>query len=335
VTHTREVVPGVHAITLPLPFELNHINVFLVALNDGYLLIDCGLADGTSFGALERALASLDVAFSRIRRILVTHGHPDHMGNAPRLIERSGAELLMNPAEAELLASLAASRDRPHWLDEKLAESGVPEALVAEIHQAFFKFRRVFTKLAPDRLLTGGEIIPTAALGDLEVICTPGHSPGHLCLYSPERRLMFSGDHILPGITPNVGWLPGRDMLAEYLVSLDRAGARDAALVVPSHGLPFEDHRAWIEDTKAHHADRCRRILESVAAEPRTIHQLVGDLWNYPLSLFNHRFAIFEVLAHLVYLEGRGEVAQSKRDGVVWWRPVGGGPRHTPPSGRG
>ncbi len=321
MTHTREVIPGVRAITLPLPFELNHINVFLVEIDGGYMLVDCGLADETSLRALNRGLEALGVGDREIRRILITHGHPDHMGNALKLLERTGAELLMNPAEAELLASLAASQDRPHWLDEKLGESGVPAALTAEIHAAFFKFRRAFSTLVPDRPLSGGERIPSA-IGDLEVVCTPGHSPGHLCLYARERRVMFSGDHMLPGITPNIGWLPGRDMLAEYLDSLDRAAAFDTALVVPSHGMPFEDPRGWVADTKEHHADRCRRILESIAAAPRTIHELVGDLWNYPLSLFNHRFAIFEVLAHLVYLEGRAQAVQSKQDGVIRWRPA-------------
>ncbi|MGH9675217.1 MAG: MBL fold metallo-hydrolase [Bryobacteraceae bacterium] len=315
----RKVADGLLAVTLPLPFELNHINVYLVALDRGWMLVDCGLASDASFQALEEGLATLGVAFGDIRRILITHSHPDHMGNAPKLIERTGAELLMNPDEAALLSEVAEGEDRPPWLDQVLREAAVPAAMVAGIDNAFRKYRKVFHPLQPDRLLTGGERIPTA-LGDLEVICTPGHSPGHLCLYSHDRRLLLSGDHLLPGITPNIGWLPGRDMLAEYLQSLDRVDPYPAEKIIPSHGQPFEDHRSWIVDTKRHHEDRCARILESTAQSPRTSHQLVRDLWNYPLSAFNHRFAIFEVLAHLVYLERQGRVTKYRENGAVLWR---------------
>ena len=320
MTHTRQVVDGLQAITLPLPFELNHINVFLTPVGGGYLLIDCGLASDSSFHALEAGLQALGVSWNEIRKILVTHAHPDHMGLAPKLLELSGAELMMNPAEVELLALDAASDDRPRWLDQVLRDAAVPQAMVSDIDSAFTKYRKVFQPLRPHRLLTGGERIPSTGLGDLEVICTPGHSPGHLCLYARDRRLMLSGDHMLPGITPNIAWLPGRNMLAEYLASLDLVDPYQADLIIPSHGTPFQDHHAWIVDTKQHHQDRCARIMEAAAEGPRTVHELVRDLWNYPLSPFNHRFAVFEVLAHLVYMERLGSVAKSSENGAVLWR---------------
>ncbi len=322
MTHSpREVIPGVFAITLPLPFELNHINLYLIRLDDGYLLVDCGLGTDASFQALEDGLRALGIGFGDIRRILLTHTHPDHVGQAPRLLSLTGARLLMHPEEAALLAKIADSQDRPHWLDEVLEESGVPAAMVSDIHAAFAKFRKSFRKLDPDALLAPGEMLATA-IGELEVLWTPGHSPGHVCLYSPERRVLLSGDHMLPGITPNIGWLPGQDTLADYLSSLDLAESREVDQVIPSHGEPFDDHRGWIRDTRAHHADRCQRIVESIAQTPKTVHEMVGDLWNFPLSPFNHRFAIFEVLAHLVYLERQGRVAPAASGSQVRWSPA-------------
>lgn len=308
----------VRRLRLPLPFELKHINLHLVRLEQGWMLIDCGLGTDISLQVLTSALAEAGVGWSEIRQVLITHTHPDHVGLATTVLERTGARLLMHGIEADLLATIAANHDRPHWLDQVLREGGVPPDAEATIHAAFVQFRKNFRKLDPDWRLQGGEKIPTA-LGDLEVIWTPGHSPGHICLYGKERRLLISGDHILPDITPNIGWLPEKDTLADYLHSLDLAASLDADWILPSHGEPFQGHREWVQATKAHHAERCDRILEGVAGSPRTAQDLVSHLWTYTLSPFNHRFAVFEVLAHAVYLANRGRLVSLKENGVTRW----------------
>ena len=122
------------------------------------------------------------------------------------------------------------------------------------------EIRKTFYRLDPDVPLTGGETIETA-IGDLQVIWTPGHSPGHICLYQPERRVLFSGDHILEHISPNIGWQPDHDALGEFLSSLDRIAALQVDLVLPSHGAPFRGHREWVAKTRAHHAERCDLLL--------------------------------------------------------------------------
>jgi glyoxylase-like metal-dependent hydrolase (beta-lactamase superfamily II) len=141
-----------------------------------------------------------------------------------------------------------------------------------------------------------------------------------VCLYDRERRLLVSGDHILEHISPNIGWQTGHDALGEFLSSLDRIAALEVDLVLPSHGAPFTGHRDWVRKTQEHHAERCARIVALVAAGATTVHLIAGQLWNRRLSPFHYRFAIFEVLAHLEYLERRGVLRADRAGEVYQWR---------------
>ena len=116
-----------------------------------------------------------------------------------------------------------------------------------------------------------------------------------------------------------VGWLPDRDALGEYLDSLAKVEPFDMDFVIPSHGNPFPNHRGWIADTRRHHQDRCAQILTAAAQSPRTAHELVSDLWTRPLAPFHHRFAVFEVLAHVEYLVRRGKLTRKPVDGTTRW----------------
>jgi glyoxylase-like metal-dependent hydrolase (beta-lactamase superfamily II) len=208
--------------------------------------------------------------------------------------------------------------ERSGWIDRAFFDSGVPEPLQARIEMHLVEIRRNFHALTPDRLLTGGEAIPTS-LGPLEVIWTPGHSPGHICLYSARHRILFSGDQILPNITPNISWMPEEDALADFLLSLERLKPVDVELILPSHGLPFSGHRAWIEDTVQHHYDRCDEIHALLAGSPATAHGLVGDLWEKQLSPIHHQFALLEVLAHLEYMQRQGRIQRQNSGPIQWY----------------
>src|SRR6185369_3971408 len=149
-----------------------------------------------------------------------------------------------------------------------------------------------FDPIAPDTLLHDGDRLPVEG-GELEVICTPGHAPGLLVFYFPERRLLFSSDHIVEKITPNIGLhaLTAGNPLGDYLASLDRLRPLEIDSILPSHGHVFHGHR-----------QRCERMLATLATAPRTAHEVALAEWGNLLSPLNQRFAVAEALAHLEYL---------------------------------
>jgi glyoxylase-like metal-dependent hydrolase (beta-lactamase superfamily II) len=314
-----EVLPGVYLIELPLPFSLGRINVYLVRLDSGYLLIDCGMDTAECFDALARAFESAGIAWHDIRVILITHVHPDHIGLARRLIQLTHAQLWMHAQDALYLEQLVQTEPYLAWAAEVLRESGVARKIIIQIGATSRGIHESFHSLHPDRLLAGGEKIPLAD-GVLEVLWTPGHTPGHLCLYDRQRRVLFSGDQILELISPNIGWQPGRDPLNEFLTSLEQLEKLVIDLILPSHGTPFSGHRDWIRKTMDHHRDRCNHILALLNGSPKTAATVVDGLWDRTLTPFHYRFAVFEVLAHLEYMERQGKLIRHRHDTVTLWQ---------------
>ncbi|HEV2690333.1 MAG TPA: MBL fold metallo-hydrolase [Bryobacteraceae bacterium] len=314
----REVYPHVWKLTLPLPFELESVNVYLVAIDGGWMLIDTGMETDEAFEVLRNAMEQRGIAWREIRQILLTHMHPDHIGMSRRLLELSGAELAMHEVEFRHLQLVTGGGRRIPWLDRVYREAGVPAPLEEKMEAHFFAVRKNFHDLTPDHLYSGNVRIQTA-IGPLEVIMASGHSPGLICLYSRERKVLFSADQMLERITPNISWHPDRDMLQEYLTSLEGLSGLDVDLILPGHYEPFSGHRAWIAKTGVHHRDRCGEILNAVRRTPQTAHQMVAELWRKKLSPINHHFAVFEVLAHLEHMQRRGEVRHRSNDGALEW----------------
>jgi glyoxylase-like metal-dependent hydrolase (beta-lactamase superfamily II) len=318
VSAPQQAIPGVHRIELPLPFELERINLYVVALDRGYLLIDCGMDTPKSLAALEAGLREIGIGWRDLRMVLLTHMHPDHIGLSQRLRELSGAEFLMHEAEAEHLDSLEDEGRRLPYLHAAYTLGGVPADMQSCMDEAFSFLRQSLHAVTPDRLLKGGERLPSA-IGPLTVLLTPGHSPGHVCLYAEESKTLFSGDHILNDITPNIAWHPERDALGDYLASLERIGELEIDRILPAHGDPFSGHRTWIEETTAHHRERCALIVAAAAGGARTAHEIVGRLWTRRLDPIHHHFAVFEVMAHLEYMRRRGRVDATESGGVMEW----------------
>jgi glyoxylase-like metal-dependent hydrolase (beta-lactamase superfamily II) len=310
----------IHTITLPVPWDLKSVNVHLVALDEGYMLIDSGVATEQCFQVLEAGLAELGLHWSDVRTLLLTHYHPDHIGLSWKILKLTGARLIMHRADVAYLEDLARLNGVPFYA-EAMCIGGVPAELAEEMSSALRGNRPAFRPHHPDQTLEGGEAIPVRG-GTLEAIWTPGHTPGHVCLYSRQTRTLISGDHVLQKITPNIGWHPNKDMLATYLASLELLLPYEIDVVIPSHGTRFEDHRTVIRSTAQHHEERCGAILKHITGEPLTAHELVLRLWRRKLSPFHHNFAVFEILAHLEYMARRGQIAaQTRADGASAWSP--------------
>ena len=312
------IPPGVVPIELPLPWELETVNAYLIPLPEGWLLLDSGIGTEECFDALRRGLETAGAGWRDIRLIVITHVHPDHVGLASRAVELSGAPLWMHCEEFRRLGIYADPERHAPRQRHALTLAGVPDEMQARMTRVFSGLRPSFELLHPDRLVEDGGSVETA-IGKLEFLWTPGHSPGHLCLYQRERRLLFSGDQMLERITPNISWEPDGDALGHYLDSLRALEKMEIETVLPSHGQPFTGHRAWVNQTICHHEERCAGLRLALAAGPMTAHQLTLRLWRRELSPLHHHFAALEILAHLDHMQLGGEVRSEPRDGALLW----------------
>ncbi len=337
VTQTRgatlperaEMLPGVWRLPLPLrDSPLGHVNTYLVRADDGYLLVDCGWDTADSLEALQGHLRALDIKIDAVRHLLVTHIHPDHYGMAGRLRQMSNADLTFHRLERLYIDS------RYGTADELLAEmgewlrlNGTPAAELDRLNRGSLGMLERVQLAFPDRTLDGGEEIPCGRFA-FKVVWTPGHSAGHICLFDARHKVLLSGDHVLPHITPSVG-LHVRttgNPLADYLDSLRLIGRLEAELVLPGHGEPFRGLPERTAQLLAHHQSRLDEIVGIVNAAPG--HELTGyeiaarmkwsrrRSWD-DLSGFERRMAVTEALAHIELLYARGMVQKRYADGGV------------------
>jgi len=307
-----------------MPFELRHVNVYLLRDGNHFTLIDTGLQTQESREALNRKLGELQVPVDRISRILITHIHPDHFGLAGELRDRARAELVIHRLEVALMEPrYARAEDLVHDVAEWLSRNGVPDTEAEFIKTASMAAREFVSVVEPDTLLEGAERL---AIDDSEltVIWTPGHSPGHCCFYWPARKLLFSGDHLLPKISPNIGLHPqsGADPLDDYLASLDRVRRLDVDLVLPAHGDPFRDHRGRIDDIVRHHVERKALLVDLARDGSRSGWQLAGELFHgiRDRNVFQQRLALQETLAHCQSLAVEGRLRKEVSRELVTWK---------------
>ncbi|MGQ9572610.1 MAG: MBL fold metallo-hydrolase [Dehalococcoidia bacterium] len=292
-----EITPHVHSIPAPQAFYSGPLapNVYLVLDGSEGALIDAGYPDeGSVKPRLEylRALPSL-----RLAHIIVTHHHLDHCGGAHALRQATGAAIVMHPTEARLLAD---------WRSDVTADADIPasQQTVADRLRAW---RHATACATADRLVQGGDTIRVGGL-TIEVIDTPGHTLGSICLYLREEQVLFTGDTVLGLGTVAILPPPHGDM-ALYIQSLDRLKSYPATLLCPGHGPAVRDVARKLQELIDHRHERERQILAAVGQGRGRLEDMLADIYpELDRRLLN--MARGQLLAHLAKLQSEGKVAR-------------------------
>jgi len=332
-----EVVPGVHRLALPLGIHgVPTVSAYLLHDDAGDVLVDCGIAAGVAqpdgagaepdpCGALSAALVAAGSRLERVARLVVTHAHIDHFGIAGEVVRRSGGELWMHEATA---LDRAKYDDPDEAVDRRtlmLADHGLLGRELTETSEGLYDWLPVMPSVGvPDRQLVGGERL-VAGDRTWEVVHTPGHSPGHVCLFSAADRVLCSGDHLLQVVSPPVTFERGfeRDPMGSYLQSLERVAALAPELVLPGHGPPFRDGARRAAAVARGKRRRLDQVRDMVVQRPQTVTEITETLFRGELTGAQRHFAMAEILADLAFHEVRGMLERTRRpDGTFVWRPT-------------
>jgi glyoxylase-like metal-dependent hydrolase (beta-lactamase superfamily II) len=324
------LAPGLCWLRMPLPFALDHINLWLLEDNfgeqqeAGWSVVDCGAATDATRAGWEAVFAN-GLQGKPLQRVLVTHCHPDHVGLADWLCRRWQAPLWMSAADfgfARMMAAALPGVDGtsalPHFQRHGLSDPDMLEKMGSR--------RNYYPSLVPAvpaayTRMRHGDII-TVGRHDWRVITGFGHAPEHVSLYSAGLNVLISGDMVLPRISTNVSVFavePEANPLALYLDSLSQyADLPDDVLVLPSHGKPFRGLRTRITQLRAHHDERLAEVVAACTGQWRTAADIVPLMFRRPLDAHQLSFALGEALAHLHKLWREGIVRRATgSDGII------------------
>ena len=332
-----QVADGVFQFKIPMPSRshipgggLRYTLVYALDTAEGWVVIDAGLNTDEGLQAFQDQMAEAKIAPRDVSVILITHGHADHAGLANRFKELTGAQLAIHRLDASEEHGRQHNQGQsPEETDRMLRRYGVP---AGELEQAMADRQRAgahdhdrawrMPTLAVDIMLEGGEeLVPGTGLW---TIWTPGHSAGHICLYDEKRRLLFSGDHVLPGITPHVNLFPGEEgnPLALFLEGHRKLKELDVEMVHPAHEHSFPNLGKRVDEMLNHHRDRMNEMLAQVQDGQKTSWEVSSKIgWNVAswekLDPWTRRAALMETLAHLEYMVSAGEMERGERESMV------------------
>ena len=322
---TVEVAPGVHWIRMRLPFQLNHINLWLLEDEDGWTIVDTGIRDEPTAEAWKVLFAG-PMQNRPVKRVIVTHLHPDHAGMAGWLVQRFAVELWMSRTDHLLCRNLVADtgQEAPDEGVRFYRAAGLPEAALEAYRTRFGGFGRGVYKLPNSyRRMQDGEKI---RIGERlwQVVVGRGHAPEHVCLWSEADGLFISGDQILPRISSNVSVFPTEPEgkpLQDWLDSCARLKALlpEDVLVLPSHNEPFCGAPLRLDELIGEHESNMRKVA-ALCATPKRAIDCFDVLFRSRITEGNTIMATGESIAHLNCLRARGIVERRvDSDGVAWY----------------
>ncbi|MDN5873283.1 MAG: MBL fold metallo-hydrolase [Sinobacteraceae bacterium] len=328
---TQEIANGVMWMRMPLPFKLNHINLWAIRdpdhAGDGWALVDTGIRTPETASAWRELFAG--PLSGTVKRVFVTHMHPDHIGMAGWLTRKFECRMWISQLEYLTCRVLAADtgREAPEDAVQFYQRAGWPEEAIETYRTRFGSFGKVIYTL-PDsyRRLQDGETLNIGGHA-WHVVIGSGHSPEHACLYCPDLKLFISGDQVLPRITSNVSVFPtepNANPLAQWLASIDKLKREipDDVLVLPAHNEPFRGLHARLDTLREGHLESLEKLRATLARPHRAVDVFSTlfhrDVGANPMLM---SLATGESLAHINYLLARGEVqARLGDDGCIWYR---------------
>jgi glyoxylase-like metal-dependent hydrolase (beta-lactamase superfamily II) len=317
---TIEVAAGIHWLSMPLPFALDHINLWIARDEDGWTIIDTGIGNADTRALWDRLLER----FSPVKRVILTHYHPDHAGNAEWLCSRFGVELWTT--QGEYLTAHAVRASAAGYTTEAVLKVFQRNGLDGEKHAAMSGRGNRYAQMVPGfphsyRRIIDGDVL---MLGQnrWRAMVGHGHAPEHLSLYCEGLDVLIAGDMLLSTISTNVSvWSidPEGDPLRLFLDSIARYRDLPAdVLVLPSHGKPFRGAHERVAQLEKHHRERFAELKDELAKGPRSAGELLPVLFRRPLDAHQTFFAMGEAIAHLHYLYYAGEAKRAPgADGIM------------------
>lgn len=323
-----EMAPGVFWLRMPLPTSLDHINLYLLEDEGGWVCVDTGIR-GQETREIWAQMAKTSLGGKPITRIICTHMHPDHTGQAGFLSECYKAPLLMSYAEYYQAKTMFSMSGGSHWHSEQyFLRAGLAPDILEQMRQS----RSSYFPESDDQAFPGS--FERLSHGDSlqigkntwQILTGSGHSPEHVCLYSPELRLLLSGDQVLPIITSNVSVHPTEPEANPMLGWLAshvrfREDVSDEVLVLPAHNLPFYGLHERLQQLIDHHEDRMLALEES-CVEPRAAMELLPILFRRKLEGASAFMATGECIAHLHCLMSRGRIRRTLAGEVYHYQSI-------------
>ena len=309
-----QVLNGVHQIKSPCPGDESwYTNVYVIEGGDGHILVDSGWDSQESLWALQEGIKAANLKLRDITKIVITHIHPDHYGLSSKIKQICGAPVAIHRIDAGFISPRYKDfADLIRKTEDMLRQNGVPDNELPQLKEASLWMNKYVTPDAPEVKLEEGDTISNDSF-EFEVLWTPGHSPGHICLYERERRFILTGDHVLYDTTPHVGINPqsGDNPLGNYISSLKKLERLKVNFILPGHGPMFNALGLRIEKILQHHEERKRAIMQALRDGLKTAYEVAQQIpWManegrssfQDLEVWDKRMAVTETLAHLKLL---------------------------------
>jgi glyoxylase-like metal-dependent hydrolase (beta-lactamase superfamily II) len=336
--YETNVIENIKQIKIDVPYNVKFVCLYLFELNGKTILIDSGMNLQNWDQSFYSSLDQLGISVNEIDYCIITHIHTDHIGMIKKLKEKNGnLKILMHDVAYRILKWEKDEANQEQFKKEAqdaadlMVKYGISKEQGKLVYNFFTLWPRYIEYQEPDQIIHDGDII----LDDLEVIWTPGHSFGHICIFNKANKYLFSGDHILSRISPHIGaYVMNPDLrreyegshfdniLAHYLNSLDKIDKLNPKIIFPAHQEIIYNPHERIQEIKAHHKNRLSEILETIKSKELTAYEISQEQFGKDLDQMNSYLALSEVLSHLIYLEQNGKVIKSEKDGIYYFKAI-------------